>query len=101
MKIVISPEALNWFKEEMGLTAGDKIKFFTKIYSSSPVQRGYGIGFTKDNEPFNIAASTVFDGIEFYVEEMDEWFFDGHDLHVHYNADLDEILFDYVKADEQ
>ena len=97
MKIVISPDALKWFKEEMDLQPGDKIKFFSKIYGSSPVQRGYALGFTKDNEPLSKSVSTVLDGIEFYVEETDEWFFDGHDLHVDYNPDIDELQFNYVK----
>lgn len=97
MKIIISPSALAWFKDEMGLQKGDKIKFHVQIYGSSPIQKNFALGFTKDNEPINMAVHTEVDGIDFYVEESDVWFFDGHDLHVDYNEQKDELEYSYVK----
>lgn len=44
-----------------------------------------------------MAVLTEIDGISFYVESRDEWFFDGHDLHVDYDEKEDELKFDYVK----
>ena len=96
MNIFVSDAALQWFKEEMGLTNGDKIKFYSQIYGSSPVQKGYALGFTKDNEPIDMAVCCKAGGIDFYVESGDVWFFDGHDLHVDYDPDADEIRFKYT-----
>ena len=98
MEIKMSDTALNWFKEEVGLKAGDKIKFYTKIYGSSPVQENFSLGFTVDNEPLDIVVQTEKDGITFYVESADLWYFNGHDLHVEYNAKIDEVEYQYKKA---
>lgn len=96
MNITISKEAIHWFKEEIGLEQGDYLKFFAKIYGSSPVQESYALGFAKE-DPIDIAASTEVDGIIFFVEATDLWFFNGHDLHVEYNEKIDEIEFTYSK----
>ncbi|WP_338450956.1 HesB/YadR/YfhF family protein [Niallia oryzisoli] len=97
MKIVISEKALHWFKEEVGLESGNKVRFFTKIYGTSPVQEGYSLAFTIDNDPGNVAVETVSDGITFFIEESDLWFFDGHDLYVEYNEAIDEVEYKYIK----
>ena len=96
MKISISNDAINWFKEEVGLTNGDYLKFFPKIYGSSPVQESYALGFAKE-DPIDTRASTEVGGIIFFVEVTDEWFFNGHDLHVDYNKEKDELEFFYTK----
>ncbi len=99
MVITITEQAIKWYKEEMELKNGDYIRFYTKFYGSSPVQETYSLGFTKE-VPIDIIASTVHDGITFFVEESDLWFFDGHDLQVHYNEKNDEIEYQYSKANE-
>lgn len=97
MKIIVSKSALDWFKDSMDLKKGDKVKFYSQIYGSSPVQKGYALGFTKDNEPIDMKVHTEIEGIDFYVEATDIWFFDDHDLHVDYDPHDDELKFDYVK----
>lgn len=96
MKIAISDLALKWFKEDFGAKAGDYVKFFARIYGSSPVQESYTLGFTKE-DPIDIAVRTELDGIVFFVEESDLWYFNGHDLHVDYNEKTDELEFTYIK----
>ena len=96
MKITISDQALKWFKEEMELKKGDYIKFYAQIYGSSPVQESYSLGFTKD-EPIDMVVSTEMDGIVFFVEETDLWYFNGHDLQVDYDGIKDEIHYIYTK----
>ncbi len=49
MKIEVSEKALRWFKEEVGLEKGKKVRFYTKIYGTSPVQEGYSLAFTRLN----------------------------------------------------
>ncbi len=96
MKLTISEKAIHWFQDEMGLTKGDTLKFFAKIYGSSPVQESYSLGFAKDY-PIDIIASHEVDGIIFYIEESDLWYFNDHDLHVDYNEKIDELAFTYNK----
>ena len=82
MEIYISDEATKWFKEEMFLENGDHIRFFVKYGGSSPVQEGFSLGMSKE-EPSDIAAlKKEQNGILFYIEEKDLWYFDNHNLHV-------------------
>ncbi len=97
MKIKISERALEWFKEEVGLEQGDKIRFYSQIYGTSPVREGYALAFTVDNDSKEAAVQTVADDITFYVNETDIWFFDGHDLYVEYNEGKDEVEYKYIK----
>jgi uncharacterized protein YneR len=96
MKIEVSKEALKWFQEELEVKKGDKVKFYAQIYGSSPVQQSYSLGFSKD-DPIDIAASIESEGVLFFVEESDLWYFDGHDLQVGYNEKVDELEFTYKK----
>jgi uncharacterized protein YneR len=97
MEISISNEAIKWFKEEMGLEKGDHLKFYAQIYGSSPVQESYSLGFTKD-DPIDMSANVEVDGIVFFVEDSDLWYFNGHDLQIGYNEKSDEIEFKYTKS---
>ncbi|MEQ6390446.1 HesB/YadR/YfhF family protein [Bacillaceae bacterium S4-13-58] len=97
MKIEISEKALDWFKEEVGLEQGDKIHFYTQIYGTSPVREGYALAFTVDNDSRDAGVSTTKDGITFFINETDIWFFDGHDLYVEYNEAKDEVEYKYKK----
>jgi uncharacterized protein YneR len=98
MEIVISKSALQWFKEEVELKTGDKVKFYPKVYGNSPVQEGFSLGFTVDNEPINMITKFESEGMLFYIEETDVWFFNGHNLHVSYNEKTDELDFSYNKS---
>jgi len=97
MKIGVSEKALDWFKEEVELEAGSKVRFFTQIYGTSPIQEGYALAFTIDNSPRNVAVQTVSGGITFFIEEADLWFFNGHDLYVEYNETNNELEYKYLK----
>ncbi|HWJ78015.1 MAG TPA: HesB/YadR/YfhF family protein [Niallia sp.] len=97
MKIIVSDAAMNWFKEEVGLESGSGIKFYSQIYGTSPIQEGFALAFTIDNNVRDAAVQTVKDDITFFVEESDLWFFNGHDLYVEYNEVNDELEYRYVK----
>ncbi|WP_160722063.1 HesB/YadR/YfhF family protein [Bacillus sp. USDA818B3_A] len=96
MKIGISNDALRWFKNEVELKAGDQVRFYVKIYGNSPVQEGFSLAFTVDNQPIDIAVKTEIDGLTFFIEGSDLWFFNGHDLMVEYNNEMDELEFSYI-----
>ncbi|MFF2752949.1 HesB/YadR/YfhF family protein [Psychrobacillus sp. NPDC058041] len=97
MKIFISSEAMNWFKEEMEAKAGDKIRFYARYGGSSPLHDGFSIGMTMDT-PVIPSVTLMLENILFFIEERDEWFFDGHDLYVNLDSKLDELSYTYKKA---
>ncbi|PFO10223.1 HesB/YadR/YfhF family protein [Bacillus sp. AFS076308] len=96
MEIGLSTAAIQWFKDEVELKKGDKVRFYVKIYGSSPVQEGFSLAFTVDNEPIDIGVKTESEGLTFFIEGSDLWFFNGHDLFVDYNKQVDELEFSYT-----
>lgn len=98
MKISISQEALSWYKNELYLENGDFIRFFARYGGHSPVQQGFSLGISTNETPFRAGVKETCDGITFFIEETDLWFFDGHDLIIDYNEKLDEPTYHYKKA---
>nr|WP_093269612.1 HesB/YadR/YfhF family protein [Psychrobacillus sp. OK032] len=97
MKIFISKDALTWFQDEMEATNGDTIRFYARYGGSSPIQQGFSLGMTKD-KPVEPVVTVTNEGILFFIEERDEWYFDGHDLYVDVDHQLDELAYSYKKA---
>ena len=97
MKIILSNEALLWFKEEMEVEPGDAIRFFARYGGSSSIQAGFSLGVTKE-QPDEVAIETVHDSVRYYIESRDKWYFTEHDLHVKVDPKLDELIYSYEKA---
>lgn len=97
LKIIITDEALQWFKNEMEATAGDKIRFYARYGGSSPFHEGFSLGMNRE-EAHVIGVSTEISGIQFYIEQADLWFFNDHDLVVSVDDALDELHYAYEKS---
>ncbi|WP_318614573.1 HesB/YadR/YfhF family protein [Sporosarcina sp. YIM B06819] len=97
MKIILSTEALHWFTEEMAAKTGDSIKFFARYGGASPLHAGFSLGVRME-EPDEAAVQTEHNGVQFYIERRDEWYFQGHDLHVNVDPTVDELIYSYEKA---
>lgn len=95
MKIIITEQAIQWFKDEMDLQNGAHIRFFARYGGSNPFHEGYSIGMNTD-APINSVVTYEQDGFHFFIEEDDVWFFDGHDFKVDVNPELDELAFEYL-----
>ena len=97
MKIILSNEALLWFKEEMEAESGDAIRFFARYGGSSSLHAGFSLGVTKE-QPDEVAVEIVHDNVRYYVESRDKWYFIDHDLHVNVDPKLGELIYSYEKA---
>lgn len=96
MKLTVDTKAASWFKEEVGIPEGSGIRFKTKIYSNSPVREGFGISIESDQPTDQAPVKYQADnGLVFFIEEDDLWFFDGHDLKVELNETLNEPHYKY------
>ncbi|MRI85406.1 hypothetical protein GIY09_05885 [Aerococcaceae bacterium WS4759] len=85
MKLTVDKQAAAWFKEEVGIREGAGIRIKAKIYGGSPVREGFGLAIDPI-EPLNpIVTYKADNGVLFFVEDTDEWFFDGHDLNITLN----------------
>ena len=96
MDITLTDAALEWFKDEMEVETGDTIRFYARYGGSSPFHEGFSLGMTRE-EPIEIAVQTVIDGITYYIDEKDKWFFYEHNLHVDVDRTIDELKYDYKK----
>ncbi|WP_445487168.1 HesB/YadR/YfhF family protein [Niallia sp. 03133] len=96
MKIFISDKAASWYKDEMLLKDGDYVRFFARYGGCSTVQQGFSLGISNE-EPINIGVSTNKNGIQYYIEEKDLWYFDGNDLYAEFNADANEPEYQYTE----
>ena len=94
MNIHMSDQALEWYKKELHLENGDNIKFQVRYGGYSTVQKGFSLGIVKE-DPDQPVATVEKDGITFFVEEKDAWYFDNHDLHIKFDEKLNEPKFDY------
>ncbi|MGY3777492.1 HesB/YadR/YfhF family protein [Isobaculum melis] len=95
MKITLDKQATKWFQDEVGVKAGDSVRFFGKYGGSSPIQHGFSLG-VELTEPHQPIAEAKEDGITYFVEEIDAWYFDGHDLLVEYDETLQEPKYEYA-----
>ncbi|MFJ3389519.1 MULTISPECIES: HesB/YadR/YfhF family protein [unclassified Lysinibacillus] len=96
MNIVLTDEALQWFKQEMEIESGDTIRFYARYGGSSPFHEGFSLGMTRE-EPFNIGVKKVIDDVTYYIDEKDLWFFNNHSLYVDVDVTNDELKYEYKK----
>jgi len=98
LELSIDEAALAWFQEEVELESGDRVKFHPRYGGASPVQQGFSLAFSVSEAPDDPAVSVEKEGILFFIEAADVWYFDGHNLHVGYNEQLDEPEYHYRKS---
>ncbi|WP_144462341.1 HesB/YadR/YfhF family protein [Siminovitchia fortis] len=96
MQIKISDHAMEWFKDEMFLEKGDNVRFFVRYGGSSPLQEGFSLGMNKE-EPMDPGVEYNKDGITFFIEERDLWYFKDHDLIVNVDENSDGPTYSYEK----
>ena len=100
MKIDVTSEAAKWFQENVGLPENQQdagVRFKIKIYASSPVNPGFGLAIEPNVPEDAVAEFRTDDGLLFFVERSDEWFFNGHDFRVDFDAENDEPKYIYLK----
>lgn len=96
MKLTITPKAQEWFKKELELAEGQGIKFYGKVYGKTQVHDGFSVGMSVDTPESPLIEENV-NGMMFFVEEADEWFFKGYDLVVNFDEKLDEPEYEFEK----
>ena len=88
-KITLTPAASKWFKEEMHLKPGNGVKFFGKVYGETNAHNGFSQAMSRWDNPVDPVVDEVVDGIHYYIEDNDYWFFNGLDVLVDYDDGYD------------
>lgn len=97
MEIKVTDRAVEWFEGEMLLGEGDTVRFFVRYGGSSPLHEGFSLGMNKE-EPMDPAVKFNKDGITFFIEERDLWFFQDHNLSVDVDDQTDGPIYSYDKG---
>ncbi|WP_456275363.1 HesB/YadR/YfhF family protein [Bacillus sp. AK128] len=96
MKLSIDEQSANWYQSELDLKTGEFLRFYVRYGGHGTVLSGFSLGVSKD-DPEEIGMSMDANGITYFVEERDLWYFDGHNLQVIFNEKYTEPEFKYVK----
>ena len=99
MDIKITDKALDWFKREVELQPGFGIRFFGKIYGDTQVHDGFSVGMSVD-QPVNPMYEETIEGLQFFAEETDDWFFKGLEMVVDFDAVLDEPKYMFSELEK-
>ncbi|MFS0751707.1 HesB/YadR/YfhF family protein [Oceanobacillus sp. 1P07AA] len=97
MKINVTEEAANWYKEELNLTDKSSLRFFVRYGGVGGRIAGFSLG-VKLESPINAHASTTVDDIQFFVEESDAWYFEDSNLSVSFDTKNGEPKIEYPEA---
>lgn len=95
MKIDITDKAVNWFEDELSLDKGDAIQFFGKTYGNTEVHEGFSVGMRVDQPDKKPLAQKEVNGITYYAEIEDDWFFSGYNLEVDFDPEREEPIYHF------
>lgn len=93
MKINITNDAVEWFKEEYELEKGS-FRFFVRYGGIGGQIPGFSLGVHLE-APNDVHASYTQDETTFFVTQSDAWYFEDRDLKITLDDQLQEPAFTY------
>ncbi|OLS33609.1 HesB/YadR/YfhF family protein [Bacillus sp. MRMR6] len=90
MLISIDERATHWFNKEYGFNKPFALRMFPQYAGFGEKNKGFTLAFSAET-PTNAGYVKEMNGITFYVEGNDEWFFKETETYLTANALLDEI----------
>lgn len=94
MEITVTNEAQQFFKDEMLLENGDAVRFMSKVYGKTQVHEGFSVALSVE-APDKAIASFEKNGIFYYIDDADQWFFNGYDFEVDFNQDDETFIYNF------
>lgn len=91
---MMTDEAFSWYKDELDLNEQTSIRFFVRYGGIGGQVPGFSLGIS-EVEPENLHTSIKMNGIIFFIEEDDLWYFEGKDLIITFDEQLKEPRFTY------
>lgn len=90
----MTDEAYKWYQEELDLEKEANVRFFVRYGGLGGQVPGFSLGIS-EAEAENIHTSIEINGVTFFIEEDDAWYFEGKDLVITFNQELKEPRFTY------
>nr|WP_263328455.1 hypothetical protein [Neobacillus sp. Marseille-Q6967] len=94
MFISIDEKAASWFTKEFEFTKPLAIRMYPQYSGFGEKHKGYMLAFSAET-PTNAEFTQKINGITFYVEGNDIWFFEDTETYLSVNSPLDEIQITY------
>lgn len=95
MELTITDEAANLYINEIPLQQGDTLRLFVRVGGVG--SGGFSVGVIKE-APLSKAFQIKKQGVTFFVNEDDFWYFDG--MTIDYDEDLSYLQFTNPNFDE-
>lgn len=92
MEMTITKPAARWFIQELDLQQNDAVRFFARYGGFGGVHKGFSLALEK-TDPVNAGLKIFEEGVLFFVEESDLWYFDNKNFHIKYSRKYDEIEY--------
>ena len=94
MFISIDEEASSWFRKEFEITKPFSIRMFPQYAGFGQKHKGYSLAFSAET-PSNAGFIKEVNGISFFVEGNDVWFFEDTETSMSIDHLLDELKVSY------
>ncbi|MFF2446305.1 HesB/YadR/YfhF family protein [Neobacillus sp. NPDC058068] len=94
MLISFDEKATLWFSKEFEINKPFSIRMFPQYAGFGEKHKGYSLAFSAEN-PTNAGIIKVINGITFFVEDNDVWFFEDTETYLSVNGLLDELHVTY------
>ncbi|MFD2760314.1 HesB/YadR/YfhF family protein [Lentibacillus juripiscarius] len=93
MKLNVTAQAAKWYKEEFEPGKNAHLRLFVRYGFGGRIP-GFSLGVSSA-APDHVYASATTDGITFFIEEKDAWYFDDHSLTIQMDQQEQEPEFVY------
>ncbi|WP_251552174.1 HesB/YadR/YfhF family protein [Neobacillus muris] len=94
MLIRIDDKAASWFKEEFQDTMLSNIRMFPQYAGFGEKNKGFTLAFSAET-PTNIGFTEEINGITFFVDGNDVWFFEETETFMTVDEHLNELQITY------
>lgn len=93
-KITVDEKAARWFEDELMFEEGAGLRIYGKGYGETNKHVGFSVGI-QYGEPENPCVLTEVHHYPYFIEEVDQWFIDGLDLHIGFDDILQEPIYEF------
>ena len=94
MLISIDDKATTWFTKEFDINKPFSIRMFPQYAGFGQKHKGYSLAFSAET-PTNLGYTQEINGITFFVEGNDVWFFEDAETFLTADDSLDEIQISF------
>ena len=99
MFISIDEKATSWFTKEFEISKPISIRLFPQYAGFGEKNKGFSLAFSAEM-PSNVGFAKEINGITFFVEGNDIWFFEDTETFLTVNDLIEEIQITYKESTE-